>query len=298
MEISTSVVTLQPGLFLLRHPGREVPPLSITSTPASKGKTEVLVANKSSGMTLRDESDCIVMLVTEAPVELLVAAFSNAAVIAKPALKVDRVALGQIAVPTPIPTQSSVPPSVKPIRINEKGLSVIGHVEQIGDLMVENGQILGDPEKSLRLEGFQLAWPDRPQGVDIAYSVAVEGAGTLPVVKTGSFSGTRREARRITEVTFALVGPDAEKYSLDGEACFSGGFRLPVTSGAPLGGPSGLEHLTALAIRISPQSEEHGRSGNPWEESAKTRVFKAKEMPVLSAKQVKAGKHAKASRSR
>lgn len=140
-------------------------------------------------------------------------------------------------------------------------------------MVAAEGELLGDENSSFRLEGFQLMWPDKPQGVDVAYNISVEGFGATPVVKTGNFCGTRGEARRITEVTFTLVGPDADKYELNGTACFSGGFKLPVESGIPLGGPSGLEHLTAITLRPVVAG---GKKKNPWAEPGKTKVFKSK----------------------
>ena len=116
-------------------------------------------------------------------------------------------------------------------------------------------------------------WPDRPAGVDLAYNISVEGFGATPVVKTGKFCGTRGEARRITEVTFTLIVPAAENFKLDGLASFSGGFQIPVESGIPLGGPSGIEHLTAISLR--PVLDAAAQK-NPWNDTAKTKVFKAK----------------------
>ncbi len=275
MDISSSIVLLQPGFYILRHPKTAGVALSVSRAPNCAAQIELLSTPKTHGTILRDGSDCIVMLISSAPAELLVTAISEQATATAPSLKIDRIALDAapgFSATTELPAAPLSAP--KQIEIGPKGLSIIGHVERKGDVVAKEGEVLGDPSSTQRVEGFQLMWPDRPDGVDLAYNISVEGFGATPVVKTGNFCGTRGEARRITEVTFTLVGPEASKYQLDGQVCFSGGFKVPVESGIPLGGPSGIEHLTAISLR--PIVNAAMAQKNPWSDTAKTKVFKAK----------------------
>ena len=216
------------------------------------------------------------------------AAASPAAVVPAPAAA--PVAAAPAAVPAPAaiapaPTPVSKPAAPAPvavaqetprrIQISNKGISVIAHIERTGDVAAGEGTAVGDPAKGLRVEGFQIMWPDRPAGLDLAYRISVEGMGQMPAVTTGKFCGTRGQARRITELSFTLVGPEAANYALEGTAWFTGGFQLPVSSGATLGGPSGLEHLTALSLKAVPANARNGIPDNPWTESAATKVFRA-----------------------
>ena len=285
MEITSSIVRLQPGMYILRHPKGGLPPLTVSRAPSSAathGKLEILSTPKTHGTILSDGADCIVMYIGEAPVDLLVTAYPTHVGAVIPSIKIDQIGLDaeitQAAAPTtavsaaiPLPVHS-----VKPIEIGPKGLSIVGHIERTGDVVASEGQYLGEMASNLRLEGFQVMWPDRPEGVDLAYGVAMEGVGTTPTVTTGKFCGSRNEARRITEVTFALIGPQAEKFQLEGHAHFSGGFQVPVSSGMPLSGPSGLEHLTAISLRAIPSTQPRKKLKNPWDESPQTQVFKAK----------------------
>lgn len=279
MEIITSLVTLQPGIHILRHPKRNLPPLSVSRAPDSAGNTgqiEILSTPMTHGTILRDGRDCIVVHVIEAPVALLVAAYLEHAGATVPALRIDQVGLdaGQEQSVTTVPDKAS-----RSIEISGKGVSIIGHIERTGDVVASEGQSLGDPSSSLRLEGFQVMWPDRPEGVDIAYGIAVEGSGVTPIVSTGKFCGTKGEARRISEVTFALIGPNAKEYQLNGAAHFSGGFQVPVSSGMALSGPSGLEHLTSISLCVLPATQTQKKEKDAWGESARTKVFKAKTTP-------------------
>jgi hypothetical protein len=103
---------------------------------------------------------------------------------------------------------------------------VIGHIERTGDVVASESKQLGQVGSNLRLEGFQVMWPDKPAGVDLTYGLTLEGGESTPMVSVGQFCGTRNMARRVTEVTFALTGPQAQQYQLEGIAHFSGDFRL------------------------------------------------------------------------
>ena len=275
MELSCSIILLPPGMHILRHPKNNTSALSVARAAGgvgSTGKLEILATPNTHGTTLRDGSDCIVMHVIDAPVEILVTAYINDASGAAPALRVDRIALD-----LPPSAASFVPQVAEAVKIEDKGMSVIAHIEKTGDVVVGENQRAGVAGSNLRIEGFQIMWPDRPKGVDLAYGVSIEGVGALPTVTSGAFCGTRGEGRRITEIRFALTGPDALRYALEGAAHFSGGFQMALNSGIALSGPSGFEHLTGLAVRvvaITPKAPSKV-ADNPWDESPQTKVFKA-----------------------
>ena len=266
MEISTSIILVQPGMYVLRHSKNSAAPITVSRAPGGAGKIEILGTPETQNTLLRDGRDCLTMLVSEGPVELLVAGFMQGNEVV-PAMKMD-----QIGLDSSVPQLKAASGS---IQVPANGISIIGHFERLGDLVAAPGQTLGDPNHNTRLEGFQIEWPDHPEGIDLAYSIVIEGAGATPSFKRGNYCGTRGEARRITEVTIALVGPKASQFQLEGSAYFSGGFALPVTSGIPLGGPSGVEHLTALKLRAVPAAK---KTANPWSESGQTKVFKAKDI--------------------
>ncbi len=275
MEIKSSIVVLQPGMYVLRHPKTGLPPLTVTRAPGNgptlSGKSEVLSTPNSHGSILRSGADCIVIHVYDGPIEVLVTAYLRTAGDSMPSLKVDRIPLESDA------PAALAPGTKEPISIAPKGLSIIGHLERSGDVIAAEGQAIGEPSSTLRIEGFQVMWPDKPDGVDIAYSIEVEGVGAMPMVNSGKFCGTRGQARRITEVTFVLTGANAAQYQLEGVACFTGGFKVPVTSGLPNSGPSGLEHLTSLSLKAVKAGAGAAKSAeaNPWDASLKTKIFKA-----------------------
>lgn len=258
-SINTSVVTFRPGMYLLRHPGGTLAPVTLSRAPgkdAGQGTIQRMGTPGTDDEVLRSAADCIAIVVAGAPVDLLVSAFLANPGDAVPKLRVDRVSLEEPrqAAPAVQATVAQSKPAEapaevsKPIRVKAHGISLIGHLGAAGDAVAAEGELLGDVDNG-KLEGFQAMWPDRPEGVDLAYRIGVEGAGTSAIVQTGKFVGTRGKGHRITEVGFALVGPKAAGYKLEGKAHFSGGFVMPISSGVTLSGPSGMEHLTALSLR-------------------------------------------------
>lgn len=268
MLLANTIVKLKPGMYILRHPKGGLPPLSLSRAAVDAepgGRIEALYSPRTHGAVLRDGADCVVMQVLDAPVSILVTAYLPHAGAAVPALRVDEIALdagaGAIA-----PAKAEEP---KP-----KGIALAGHIERRGDVVAQAGELLGEPGSDLRLEGFQVMWPDKPAGLDLRYSARSEGTGALPAVTSGHFAGTRNEARRVVEVTFSLTGAKATQYELKGKAHFSGGFQMDIAPDMPLSGPSGMEHLTGLKLQVVPAQPKQVTK-NPWDASPRTRVLKA-----------------------
>jgi hypothetical protein len=265
MDLANSIVLLQPGLYILRHPKTGLPPISISRAagkPEHNGQIQALYTSGTDGGVLRNGADAIVMQVLNAPVELLVTAYLEKAGATVPVIKIDRVGLD---------SETGAP--ARAIEVPPKGISLVGHIERKGDVVAAHGNTLGDPKSELRVEGFQIEWPDKPEGLDIAYGARVEGAGMTPTVSSGKFCGTRNAARRIVEVTFALTGAKAQQYALKGKAHFSGGFSKDVEAGIALAGPSGLEHLTGLELEAVPAGSTRAIKG-VWDASPRTKIFK------------------------
>jgi hypothetical protein len=288
VELKNSLVTLQPGIYIIRHPGGSACALSVTRGPSGPGKHEILSTPRTQGTLLRDGSDCIVMRVFGGPIELLVTAFVSPVGGPAPTLRIDQIGLDPEPI-APLVQQDSLPSS-KIIEISERGLSIIGHIQAIGDAVAGAGETIGQPGSHSRLEGFQLMWPDKPEGLDVVYGVTIEGGETTPMMTLGQYCGTRNMARRITEATFGLTGPKSNQHELQGFAHFSGGFVTPIVAGIGLSGPSGSEHLTALSLSVVPTTNPKNAKVNPWSDSARTKVFKApsKTKPTVAQKKTPA----------
>lgn len=275
MNIVHSFLLLQPGLYLLRHPGRGLAPIGFSVAPDSEGGFKTLATNDG---ILRSSKDCVVAHVVDAPVRLAILAYLGRTGDEVPQLRLDRVGLDDVAPvperPQPMPAPPPAAATRSQFEVPARGISLIGHVERSGDRMAAPGTVLGSPNENLRLEGFQVVWPDRPADVELVASVVVEGHGGLAPVGAGHFCGTRNVGGRIVELTLSLEGAGASNFELDGTAYFSGNYEAVLASGNALSGPSGLEHLTGLKLAVVPARKHKPKA---WDAAAGARIFRANE---------------------
>ena len=134
-----------------------------------------------------------------------------------------------------------------------EGLSILGHVAGIGDVFVRADEWIAGPEAPARIEGLAIEWPDKPEAIDILYSVklARPQATSGRTMRLGDYAGTRGRALPIVGVMIELSGPGASDLQLVGEAAFLGapltrmiGRRISVS------GPTGREPLVGFKLRL------------------------------------------------
>ncbi|TSH97406.1 hypothetical protein FOZ76_06090 [Verticiella sediminum] len=280
--------------------------ITLQQAPLGKGSVDFFPAEGVSRNTLVKLGDCVVIRVKGDTGALLVTEYHMAARqerevnlridridTSEALLELDRRSAAAAAPARPMPAAapaasrlqaapSPLAPAPMPARVPtaSDGASPIrlefeGHIERRGDVRVEGGW-LGNPDGTARLEGFIVHWPEKPQGVDLAYSCRVQGQGKQPAALSGRYAGTRRQALGITAVTFGLVGPQQKLYRLAGQAVFSGYPPQDVLNGQEVSSPSGHEHLVALKLSVSPKSEANApRYQSPWEDPAITKIYKA-----------------------
>lgn len=249
MILRNQIVTLQPGLYALRHPGTGGAPLCVSRVAdltGEGGRVECFtIAGEKDGV-LRGAGDCILWRVEDRPIGMLVTAFLEQEGETVPAVQIQCLDAVDGAPMRSVAAERGRPPIV----VAPHGVSIIACVDGQSDVVASAGECLGSPDSMRSITGFQLEWPDRPAGVDIVYSVSLEGHGCLPEVRTGHFCGVREAGVRMTEIAIGLTGEQAGRYRLTGQAYFSGGFTVYFEGGV-IGGPSGFEHLAALRLEVS-----------------------------------------------
>lgn len=251
MILRNEVITLSPGLYALSHPKVGGAPFCVSRVAdldGDAGGVESLTMPGTLDCLLRGPGDCIVWRVTDRPARILLTAFLQCDDEEVPAVRIQRLD-GDDSMLPPLLNSAQDDSDGGPIAVAPEGVSIIAYVDGRGDMVASEGVCLGSPESLSSITGFQLEWPDKPLGVDIAYSVLLEGHGYLPEVNTGNFCGVRELGMRITAVRLDLVGERAGNYRLMGEAFFSGGFKA-CTEGGVMSGPSGFEHLAALRLEV------------------------------------------------
>ena len=288
--------------------------ITLQQAPLGKGTVDFFPAEGVSRNTLARLGDCVVLRVKGGKGAVLVTEYHRASQAVSVDLRVDRIDTSETiarkapAQQPPVLTEaiaaspmgssagaalSRVKPVTAPV-ISTRGvmpatagisLSLEGHIERRGDVAVQDDW-LGNPDSNARLEGFSISWPDKPQGVDLAYSCKVTGQGKQPAALSGNFVGTRRKAAGIQAITFGLVGPQQKAYQLSGHVVFAGSPPQPIVNGKELSGPTGYENLVAISVRITPRMQASAspaaipaasapRYESPWEDPTITQIYKA-----------------------
>jgi len=301
--LQTSLVQLPIGMYIARLTdvalaGRS---MGLSVAPSSGGVVDFFHSDSDTNNHLTSPNQSVVVRVKDATATLLVASMTPTGA-EEPKLKLDKIAsldelnkkkvskaetkktLAAVAKKLQAlqkeskkedKTEANIAQKVEqptPQSPSEFGKVVlVGHVEWKGDTRVNAGEWLGDPKKPSRIEGFALAWQNKPEGVDLAYSCQVKNMGKTPMALSGSYVGTRRKSLPITALTLSLVGVNALSYVLDAVAVFADGEEQALLSGVECQGVTGNEQLIALKVSVvkKPQNAED-ESNNPNESFQQT----------------------------
>jgi hypothetical protein len=308
LKVSTRVMMLKPGMHIFRYASR-LPDntrvlLTLQPAPLGKGSIDFFPGEGVSRNTLGRFGDCMVVRVKGDFAGVLVAEYhlENAGAAAPSVdLRVDYIDTSENflqkgdrktesptwpeppprAPASPLPASDPWPASpfaVPAPTATTESLELLGHIERRGDVRVTDDW-LGDPTGSARLEGFAIAWKNRPQDVDLAYTCRIEGIGQTPAIFSGGYAGTRQRAVPITGLSLALAGPKSTDFELSGQVVFAGCSPRAITPGQALSGPQGSEPLVALRVCITRQGGEtavpRSLSASPWDDPRITQIFRA-----------------------
>lgn len=150
-----------------------------------------------------------------------------------------------------IEAQSQYAASQQNEEINkEKKMSIIAHVQRMGDVSVNLGDWIGIPDSKTWIEGFGVALDDRLQPEDIEYQ-AVLGKGWLsPWYKGNQFCGSRGMSLPLCGLRVRLSDEAAKKYKIHLLATFIDGTKLgPVEDDTTLSAES-VAPLEAICLNI------------------------------------------------
>ncbi len=305
LKLQSRVLALETGMYIFRYAsqlpeGQEVC-ITLQQAPLGKGSVDFFPAEGVSRNTLVKLGDCVVIrikggtgavLVTEyhlaehgiRNIDLRIDRIDTSEAIMKNASAKPAVQAGNAAPAIEAPAPVAAPAVVQAAPAAPISLVFEGHIERRGDVRV-NDAWLGNPSSNARLEGFSVAWPNKPQGVDLAYSCTVSNQGKQPAALSGNFAGTRRKAAGIQAVTFGLVGPQQKSFQLTGQAVFAGCAPQAIVNGMEISGPTGRENLVAIMLSVTPRAVAAAPAiatatagaayQSPWEDPAITQVYKA-----------------------
>ncbi|EHK71611.1 hypothetical protein PPL19_08006 [Pseudomonas psychrotolerans L19] len=281
----TRLLTLEPGMYIVRYASQDTAeePCLISLQPAPIGKSsvdffpgETVVRN-----TLSRLGDTLIVRVKNGAGTLLITEYQRADLpVRQVDLRVDRIDTSVDIIRSEQQRSAPVVAS-KALEVAARAerhgspvvLKLIGHVQAQGD--VTANEWVGNIDQEARLEGFAVVWPNKPQGVDIAYSCKVADV-LQPAVLSGNFSGSRGKRAPITAVAMALVGPRRAEYVLDAQAVFAGCPPQDLVDGQEVTAQQGQAKLVALHVSITPRIEMNAaRYQSPREDLTQTPLHSA-----------------------
>jgi hypothetical protein len=270
------IVDLEKGLFLVRYAAAQddarPPKVSLSPEPSSDKSIAFFLHPDQSEAVLWQPGSCLVLraaargklVVDVAPVHEH--GSSNATV------RIEPLTQGQAARTEP----------AGGLACDLGDFRVHGHVASIGDVVVDADHWLAGPSKPSRIEGISIAWPSKPDDLDIHYSVKTARVQAISgrVMELGSFAGTRGKGLPVVGVMIELSGLGASNFQFVAEAIFLGSPAMRITGKRiVVEGPTAREPLVGLRLRLqqlnAPSRVEAGAGAiAPLRGSSRVRVFR------------------------
>jgi hypothetical protein len=249
-------VNVSKGLFVMRYAasrgGVDAPSARIIAPPGAG--VEVYTADTSGSAVLSAVGDaCMVRAATDSTVTVEVEArYPGSSTDAH--FELER--LTQSAIPR---ARRSAPASRRtPQPVTSP--AILAHVSRQGDMLVEADEWVCGPHSPLVIEGLQLVWPDRPDGVDVMMGCLTSDSARriASPVPSGAFVGSRGRATQILGLTLSLIGPEADAYEIGADVLFLGS-RVVSRSGRSLefNSPTGHEPLVGLRLSVAASAQVH-----------------------------------------
>ncbi|KTC64313.1 hypothetical protein AO262_01550 [Pseudomonas fluorescens ABAC62] len=245
--------------------------IALQQAPLGKGSIDFFPAEGISKNMLTRLGDTIVARVKGGVTTVLITEYHMFDAVIDPIdLRIDRIdnspaIMRNFSIVATAQPSASIATNITPV-----ALTLTAHVQGAGDVQSAHGWA-GEPDGAQYIEGFSIAWADKPAGVDLVYTSTVAGSGPSPNVATGAFTGTRGKSLPLLCAGFSLVGPDRHFYELSGHIAFLGAAPQVIVANQMMYGPTGREPLVALHICIAPATKMNAaRYKSPWENSALT----------------------------
>ena len=93
-------------------------------------------------------------------------------------------------------------------------LSVLVHLQDVGDQSFTDYQWAGTKGQSRRLEGLSIQFDPSFPDLSMEYMARIQDIGDTQWVRAGDFCGTRGQSKRLEGLAVRLTGASAEQYDV------------------------------------------------------------------------------------
>jgi len=274
-------IEIDRGLFLIRYATAEdevrPPSVAVSADSVGEGNVSFLLHPDHLDAVLWQPGSCLVVRAM-APCRLCVEvtpSHANGSAVAT--VRIEPISQGRVAsMPSPARGRSGSSLGVGDFRL-------LGHMAGIGDVVVSAKEWLAGPLAPSRIEGISIAWPGKPDDLDIRYSVKTAKPQTFSgrMTEVGSFAGTRGKALAVVGVVLEISGPSAADFRFVAEAIFLGSPVMRMTGErVVLSGPTGREPLVGLRLWPEQAGDAAGPQATavsePRSPSSRVRVFRSR----------------------
>jgi hypothetical protein len=245
------VIDIHRGLLLVRYVAADdearPPAIKVSPEPASdKNVSLVLHPDRRDAVLWQPGTCLIVRAVAESRllVEVVPAQIGGSVAAT---IRMERLTQGE----KPVDHLQTKDLDRSPLDLGE--LRLLGHIASVGDVIANANEWLAGPSAPSRIEGIAIEWPEKPEDVDISYSVETARPQTISgrTMDLGSFAGTRGKAMPVVGVMLELSGEGARNFQFSVEAIFLGSPALRMRGRRiELSGPTGREPLVGLKVAV------------------------------------------------
>lgn len=274
------VVDIDKGLLLVRYTGAEdevrPPKVSVVVNPKHERHIQLVSNPLYPDAVMWQPGSCVVVRAAR-PGQLFVEVAPSEPAGSKAAtVQIEALSQGEAIEMRPVSRRAGA------LETMSGHLRVLGHVAGVGDVTVGPDEWIAGPSAPARIEGLSIDWPEKPDDLDIRYSVKLARPHAASERRTGlgGYAGTRGRALPVVGVSIELSGAAAGDFRLSAEAAF---LSSPITrtrgEQIVLAGPTGREPLVGFRLRLEEVSvplQPNLPSSTQTSSSGGVRVFRSR----------------------
>ena len=138
----------------------------------------------------------------------------------------------------------------------EVGVRLLAHVARRGDIVPDAEGWIAGPRSPSAIEGFEIRCHGAELGVAAQYQNATDQRSWSAWLTPGSFIGTRQKASPMTGLRLKLIGAEAGRFEIEGEALFLGSPKTVVRgTEVEFLAPGVNDPLVGLRVQIHQRKE-------------------------------------------
>jgi hypothetical protein len=228
LEATAQILDFEPGLYSVEilsaettraREGLVLPCLKLEPiTPFSPGAGRAFVAALSEGGVLAPGAHPTYVRAEGGKASVLLTIYKVAGARVAPELRVRMIGP---AAELPLPKPSIVP---APAAADSKSvpLTVIAHIERMGDVVGKSGEWVGKPGSGAAIEGFMIKPGGELRDEDIEYQAVLGPEWNTPWMRGGEFCGSRGMSLHFLGLRIRLIGRASKRFSCTYRASFVG----------------------------------------------------------------------------